>query len=290
MKKKHILEYIDLTNTKKSLKKIFEIAFEETIKELSKENENYRVSLTLVSLDEIHSLNKQYREIDRPTDVLTFAFQEADVIENDNIIDLGNIIISPEVALNQAKEFNHPFEREMAFLFIHGLLHSFGYDHHRSKEEETIMFALQNKILNHLHYDFYMNISKVKKLLLKAQSMSYSPYSNFKVGAVCMTKDGKYHAGFNIENSAYGDSMCAERVCLFSTYAQGYKKDDIVAFALITQSSNVGTPCGSCRQVMSELLNSNTIVHIYNKDFSKSLDTNIEELLPYTFSKEDLKA
>jgi cytidine deaminase len=214
---------------------------------------------------------------------------EADVIKTDDYIDLGNIIISPEVASRQANNFHHPVERELAFLFIHGLLHAFGYEHHRSKEEAEEMFSLQNQILNTLPYDFYTNIRKVKGLLVKAQSMSVSPYSHFRVGAVILTKDGKYHSGFNIENSAYGDSMCAERVCMFSTYAKGYTKDDILSLSLITDSSNIGTPCGSCRQVMSELLHPYTKVHIFNKDFSLQLDTSVEELLPFSFTSEDLK-
>lgn len=284
------MEYLDQTKQKRGLKKIFEIAFQQTLKILGKEQSSFCVSLTLVDKQEIQNLNKQYRDTDRPTDVLTFAFLEADVFNPDNVIDLGNIVICPQVAKEQCVKYSHPFEREMAFLFIHGLLHSFGYEHHRSEEEAEKMFSLQNEILNTMPYDFYFSEPKVKNLLFKAQSMSYSPYSHFRVGAVLMTKDKKYHIGFNIENSAYGDSMCAERVAMFSVYAKGYHKEDIVSLSLITNSSNIGTPCGSCRQVMSELLNLYTPVHIYNKDFSKKLDTTVEGLLPYTFTSKDLKA
>ncbi len=280
---------MNLANRQRNLKNIFEIAFRQTLQVLDKK-ESYRVSLTLVSMDEIQKLNKKYRDTDKPTDVLTFAFEEADVIQNDEYIDLGNIILCPEVAKTQASNFHHPVTRELAFLFIHGLLHAFGYEHHRSKEEAEEMFSLQNQILNTMPYDFYTNIGKVKKLLAKAQAMSISPYSKFRVGAVILTRDGKYHTGFNIENSAYGDSMCAERVTMFSVYAKGYKKEDILSLSLITDSSNVGTPCGSCRQVMSELLSSWTPVHIFNKDFSKHMDTSVSQLLPYNFTSEDLTA
>ena len=288
MKKNYILEYLPLVEKKPVFKRIFDLCFAKTLQTLDKK-EKYRVSLTLVSKEEIHSLNKEYRDMDRPTDVLTFAFQEADVVEVDEYIDLGNIIISPEVAKDQCGKYNHPYEREMAFLFIHGLLHSFGYDHHRSKEEEIEMFALQNKILNSLPIEFYADMKKMKKYLLEAKSMSYSPYSHFAVGAVVMTRDRKYHLGFNIENSAYGDSMCAERVALYHTYAQGYKKDDIVAMGLITDSKDIGSPCGSCRQVMSELLNESVRIHIFNADMSQELSSNIEELFPYAFTKEQLQ-
>jgi rRNA maturation RNase YbeY len=98
--------------------------------------------------------------------VLTFAYREADFNPNDPVTDLGSILICPAIAKKQAKGFHHPFEREMAFLFIHGLLHIFGYDHHAGKKDADIMFALQNKILDTLPYDFYTNIRRLKKELL----------------------------------------------------------------------------------------------------------------------------
>lgn len=284
----HVLDYCDETKGNRKWKKIFDICFESVLNELHKEG-NYEICLSLVSVDKIHKLNKEYRNMDRPTDVLTFAYREADFLPDEPIIDLGSIIISPEIAKKQANDFHHPMERELAFLFIHGLLHSFGYDHHDNDKQAEEMFALQNKILNELPYDFYTNINKAKKLVLLAQAQSYSPYSQFKVGAIVCTKDGKYHPGFNIENSAYGDCMCAERVALFSTYAKGYHKEDIASLTLITSSSDIGSPCGSCRQVMSELMELHCPVYIFNKDETKRLDTTVEQLLPYVFTPEVLK-
>lgn len=284
----HVLDYCDETKGSRKWKKIFDICFESVLKELKKEG-NYEICLSLVSVEKIHELNLKYRQMDRPTDVLTFAYREADLVKDEPIFDLGSIIISPDIARKQAKDFHHPLERELAFLFIHGLLHSFGYDHHDSEEQAEEMFALQNKILNHLPYDFYTNINTAKKLILKAQSQSYSPYSNFRVGAVVCTKDGKYHMGFNIENSAYGECMCAERVALFSTYAKGYHKEDIASLTLITSSPEIGSPCGSCRQVMSELMELHCPVYIFNNDESIRLDTTVEKLLPYVFTSEVLR-
>lgn len=289
MNSDHILDYVSCVKSKRSWKDLFQTVFDHTLSYLKKEGA-YEVSLSLQSLDKMHEYNKKYRGIDRPTDVLTFAYQEADFVSDEPIFDLGDIMLSVDIAKKQAKEFSHPLERELAFLFIHGLLHAFGYDHHRSEKEAEEMFALQNEILNSLPYDFYTDQKKVKKLLLEAQSHSISPYSNFKVGAVVLTKDGKYHRGFNIENSAFGVSMCAERCALFHTYASGYTKDDIVSLSLITSSTNVGTPCGSCRQVMSELMNVNCPVYIYNKDESEHLFTTVKDLLPYMFTSEDYHA
>lgn len=288
MENQHILDYLDSTGQKKALNRLFQIVFDFTLEKLGKEKD-YEVSLSLVSDEEIHRLNLQYRKIDRPTDVLTFAYREADFNPDDPIIDLGSILISPSIAKRQAKEYHHPYERELAFLFIHGLLHIFGYDHMK-EEDAKIMYPLQNDILNHLPYDFYTSQKKMVKELTEAKSKALATYSGFHVGAVVLTKDGKYHQGFNIENAAYSVTMCAERVALYHTYAQGYTKDDIVSMGVITDSNHVGTCCGSCRQVMSELMDLNAFVYIYNQDASQHLFTTVKNLLPFTFTKEDLEA
>ncbi len=282
------VDYLDKTGQKKDLEKMFDEVFAYTLSFLKKEGK-FELSLSLVGEEEMHGLNLKYRKMDRPTDVLTFAYREADFIP-EPVTDLGCIILCPAIAKKQSKEFKHPFRRELAFLFIHGLLHIFGYEHHDSEKQAEEMFALQNKILDTLPIDFYTDSKKLIANLKIAQSHSLATYSHFKVGAVVVTKDGKYHQGFNIENSSYPASMCGERVALFSTYAQGYLKADIVALGLVTSSSNVGTPCGVCRQVMSELMNLDCPVYIYNKTFKKSLSKTVRELLPYTFTKEDLLA
>lgn len=115
---------------------------EYTFKELGKENNDYEISLVLTNDDTIHELNKQYREKDRPTDVLSFPLE-------DDIM-LGDIIISIDTARRQAIENEINLDREVGFLFIHGLLHLMGYDHEISEEDEKIMFELQEKILKKL--------------------------------------------------------------------------------------------------------------------------------------------
>ncbi|MCA0754586.1 rRNA maturation RNase YbeY [Paenibacillus sp. N4] len=117
------------------------------------------VSLTFTDDEEIHQLNREYRGIDRPTDVLSFAMQEdgteeLDIIfevesedENDPISGmLGDIIISVETAARQSEEYGHSLEREIGFLFVHGFLHLIGYDH-QDEETEAIMTAKQEAIL-----------------------------------------------------------------------------------------------------------------------------------------------
>ena len=130
-----------------------------------------------------------------------------------------------------------------------------------------------------------------EKLLLKAKEareLSYSPYSHFAVGAAVETKDGQIFLGANIENSAYGLCMCAERNALYNAYMHGFKKDDIVALALCADTDQPCSPCGSCRQVISELMPMDAPVIMSNLKGAVQ-ETNAKELLPFAFSSEDLK-
>ena len=114
-------------------------------------DEKCEISVSIVRDEEIREINKQFRNIDNPTDVLSFpqlTFEEgemADVNENEEII-LGDIIISLERAKAQAVEYGHSLKREIAFLTAHSMLHLMGYDHMELEEEEE-MFAKQKKIL-----------------------------------------------------------------------------------------------------------------------------------------------
>ncbi len=110
--------------------------------------DDYYIDVSIVDNDRIHEINKTYRGIDRPTDVISFAFydDEEEKINEDAPNSLGSIIISYQKAEEQAKDYGHSLNREMSFLFVHGLLHLLGYDHMK-KEDEEVMFALQDKIL-----------------------------------------------------------------------------------------------------------------------------------------------
>ncbi|TYP78005.1 rRNA maturation RNase YbeY [Paenibacillus methanolicus] len=122
--------------------------------------EDGEVSLTFVTDEEIHSLNREYRNIDRPTDVLSFAIQEVTDEELDIVYEvesedeevplegmLGDIIISVERAAAQAEEYGHSLERELGFLFVHGFLHLIGYDH-QDDENEAVMTRKQEAVLS----------------------------------------------------------------------------------------------------------------------------------------------
>ncbi|MCF6092823.1 rRNA maturation RNase YbeY [Microaerobacter geothermalis] len=120
------------------------------------------VSVSLVGDEEIQQLNKEYRGINRPTDVLSFAieemgegedmiyFEESGQEAEDYPALLGDIIISIPRAMKQAEEYNHSFERELGFLVVHGFLHLLGYDH-QTEEEEKKMFSRQEEVLQAIH-------------------------------------------------------------------------------------------------------------------------------------------
>lgn len=119
-------------------------------KELKLKGE-FITDVTIVDNKTIHKINREYRNVDRPTDVISFAFldEKSEKELKGGPISLGQIIISYEKAEEQAKEYGHSLEREMNFLFVHGMLHLLGYDH-MVKEDEKIMFELQDKILGGL--------------------------------------------------------------------------------------------------------------------------------------------
>ena len=107
------------------------------------------VSIVLVDNEYIHKINKEYRNVDRETDVISFAFMDDETNPESGITDLGEIYISLEKAHSQSKEYGHSFKRELCFLLTHGLLHLLGYDH-MTEEDEKEMFGLQEEVLNSL--------------------------------------------------------------------------------------------------------------------------------------------
>lgn len=127
---------------------LFKKLFEKTLKKLDI-SLNSMMSVTFVSTEEIHEINKNYRNIDRPTDVISFAFldDKDEIIKGKDIpLDLGEIYICYDVADSNRKNYGNSIRREICFLFVHGLLHLLGYDH-MTKEDEEIMFPLQEVIL-----------------------------------------------------------------------------------------------------------------------------------------------
>lgn len=116
---------------------------------------------------------------------------------------------------------------------------------------------------------------------------AYVPYSNFPVSAAIELKNGKIYNGINVENAAYGLTMCAERNALFSAYTDGVRKGDIKRLVVYTDHDYFVSPCGSCRQVMRELMEDQADVTLVNNQGDEKTLKNIE-LLPWGFSEKDL--
>lgn len=132
--------------------------------------------------------------------------------------------------------------------------------------------------------------SIVKNLVLdamEAMQNSYSPYSNFKVGAALLTRDHKIYKGCNIENSAFSPTNCAERTAVFKAISEGEK--DFIALAIVGGKhgmiTNLCPPCGVCRQVMREFVDPEKFIVILAKNENDYMVYFLEELLPLGFGK-----
>ena len=105
-------------------------------------------NVIIVDNEYIHKLNKEYRNIDRETDVITFALEDDKTFNPEERV-LGDVYISIDKAISQSEEYGHSLRREISFLAVHGLLHLLGYDH-MEKEDELVMFKLQEEILDEM--------------------------------------------------------------------------------------------------------------------------------------------
>lgn len=131
----------------------------------------------------------------------------------------------------------------------------------------------------------FVNDQSLIEEAIKAREKAYVPYSKFKVGAALITKEGKVYHGCNIENAAYSMCNCAERTALFSAYSVG--DHDFRMLAVIADTDRPVSPCGACRQVISELCPKDMKVVLANLN-GEILELTVEELLPGAFSPEDL--
>jgi len=123
----------------------------------------------------------------------------------------------------------------------------------------------------------------IDRLVAAAQAVrqrAHAPYSNFKVGSAILDSDGAVHTGCNVENASYGLSVCAERHAIGAAVAAG--SSELIAVAVVADTTPPTTPCGACRQVMVEFSIPETIVYMCNKH-GQDKKTSMAELIPYTF-------
>ncbi|HQK42859.1 MAG TPA: cytidine deaminase [Anaerolineaceae bacterium] len=133
-----------------------------------------------------------------------------------------------------------------------------------------------------------MLTTRVKEELIRkaneAREQAYAPYSRYQVGAAVLTADGQVFTGCNIENAAFPSSLCAERVAIFKAVSEGHRQ--LRAIAVLT--SNGGSPCGGCRQVMREFGGKQLIVLIADGSGTLLEEFTLDELLPRSFGPEEL--
>lgn len=149
------LEYLDLEENKE-YENIIEKVVKQCFKEENLEQSKLYISITLTTPEHIHEINKQYRNVDKETDVLSFPMFEKE--ELDEMIKnqkfefediLGDIVISIEKVKGQAEEYGHSFEREFSYMIVHGFYHLMGYDHIEDKDK-VIMRPKEEKVLTKL--------------------------------------------------------------------------------------------------------------------------------------------
>jgi cytidine deaminase len=130
-----------------------------------------------------------------------------------------------------------------------------------------------------------MEENQLIKEALDAREMAYVPYSTFKVGAALLTKDGKVYKGCNIENAGYSMTNCAERTAFFKAVSEGVR--DFVKLAVVADTEGPVSPCGACRQVISEFCDPSMEVILTNLNGDTQITT-VADLLPGAFSPKDL--
>ena len=127
----------------------------------------------------------------------------------------------------------------------------------------------------------------MKENLVNLLNNSYAPYSNFRVSAIAVMNDGREFVGVNVENAAYGSGICAERSAILNAISNGYKRYDFDRLYVMCDTDKLGTPCFICRQVISELFESDKeIICVTNKGEERVFT--VSELCPYPFSDKSL--
>ena len=260
------------------------------------------VHVVLTDDQDIHQINREYRGIDRSTDVLSFPSVNypagktarhcekrlrAEYDPEMKACMLGDIIISREHAVAQAQEYGHSVNRELCYLFAHGLFHLMGYDH-MEPDEQKEMRAMEEKALQMAGISRDENASPVSdeellKLAQIAMKNSYSPYSRYAVGAALLCKNGRVFLGCNIENASFGLTNCGERTAVFKAVSEGEREFEAVAIA---SNGSFPYPCGACRQVLNEFAPEMRVLVI---DGEGRIDkTTLRARLPHGFGPKDL--
>ena len=258
------------------------------------------VSIRLCDDDAIHEINREYRDVDRATDVLSFPtvnypagmtagqadkYLRRELDDELNACMLGDLILSVPHVLAQAEEYGHSPERECAYLLVHGLCHLMGYDH-IEEDDKRKMRAMEEKILSAIGQtregEGAVGDETLRNLAREAMKRSYSPYSNYAVGAALLCADGRIFQGCNVENASFGLTNCAERTAIFKAVSEG--ATEFTAIAIAARQS-APWPCGACRQVLNEFAPGIRVLVTWDGGDD---ELSLNELLPHGFGPKDL--
>lgn len=271
--------------------------------------EEVEIGVALVDDARIKEMNRTYRGIDAPTDVLAFALNERGKDdpwpdEREQEPYLGDVAISLETAARQAAEAGHSLEREVAWLLAHGILHLAGYDHDkeqgallmRAKEREILAGAglesgkrrraagrkvgLAGERARAFLAEQGIEAAGLLAAAWEARNYAYAPYSGLAVGAAILGRSGEVYKGCNVENASYGLTLCAERGALAQAILGGER--GLAAVAVVAQGPGPVTPCGACCQALAEF--GKNLVVIAQKDRGEDYVVfSLEDLFPAPF-------
>lgn len=264
-------------------------------------NRECAVCIRLCDDEAIHEINREFREVDRATDVLSFptvnypagmTAGQADKylrMEYDDELDacmLGDLILSIPHVLAQAEEYGHSPERECAYLLVHGICHLMGYDH-IDEDDKKQMRAMEEKILTSIGQtregEGAVTDETLLSLAREAMKRSYSPYSHYPVGAALLCADGRIFQGCNIENASFGLTNCAERTAVFKAVSEGAAEFTAIAIASKTSAP---WPCGACRQVLNEFAPGIRVLVTWDGGQD---EMSLDQLLPHGFGPKSLE-
>ena len=127
----------------------------------------------------------------------------------------------------------------------------------------------------------------MKEKLLKLLENAYCPYSNFRVSAIVVMKDGTEICGVNVENASYGATICAERNAITTAIAMGYKKGDFDKLYVMTSGKKISSCCFICRQLIVEFFDKDSVITLMDMN-GNTKELKVFEMCPYPFDEEDL--
>lgn len=252
----------------------------------------------------IQALNREMRNVDAPTDVLSFPtvhYPEGTTARDNprrlhreydpylGYVNLGDCVLNLDRARRQAEEYGHSLRRELGYLTAHSAFHLMGYDHMEEADKRR-MRAMEKRAMQALCLwrdegrGETVTHDRLFELACEALKNAYVPYSQFRVGACILTEDGSTFQGCNFENASYGAAICAERCAASCAIAAGQRRFKAIAIAA---EKGAAWPCGICRQVLREFsdLSMPVIVGQVGRDYEVRT---LEELLPKSFGPEDL--